>query len=397
MKQTKRDKTEFSYLHEAYKYFKRKNYTGAAIILEQAKGSLQNNHYGLFLQAVSLLYANDFSSAGSVIDTIQRINPSYTPFIQLKAFLALKSSSGREEALANYISALEKNPSDKFLRKGLHLIETSADFNKFQREIKISDLVYIPKPKGKIKYFETDKYSGKNFVYRIFGFPYSKYLYALLSILVVSGIALIIFKYGFNFTAKNDEVRLSAASLNTIDMTELRGASFGIINKISKEKTPEFYPTEDVLINDFNEARRLMKRGDFNKAALILNKISNSNASFPVKEKTEFLISFIIDSDERVYDNIDMNRITEKPYLFRGCGLRLTGKALNVKETKDGTVFSMMIDYDEKTVKGICEIYDYSKSVINNGDTVEVKGIFIFNIGKSGIPYILAEKITVVK
>ena len=55
-----------------------------------------------------------------------------------------------------------------------------------------------------------------------------------------------------------------------------------------------------------------------------------------------------------------------------------------------------MVDYDGKTVKGICEIYDYSKTAINNGDTVEVKGIFIFNIGKDGIPYILSEKITIV-
>ena len=400
MKQTKRDKAEFSYLHEAYKYFKRKNYTGAAIILEQAKGSLNNSHndpYGLFLQAVCFLYSNDFPSANSVIEAIQRIDPSYIPFIQLKAFLALKSSTAREEALANYISALEKIPSDKLLRKGLNLIETSADFNKFQREIKISDLVDIPKPKGKIKYFKAYKYSGRDLRYKTSGFSYSKLVYVLLSVLLVSIIALIIFKCGDKFTAKEDAIRLSDANLKIIDMTELGGSGFGIINKINKEKTPEFYPSEDTLLRDFNEAKRLMKKGDFNKAALLLNKISNSNASFPVKEKSEFLIRFIIDSDERVYDNIDIKQIGEKPYLFRGHRLKLTGKAVNVKENKDGNAFSVMIDYDGKNVKGICEIYDYSKTVINNGDTVEVKGVFILNIGKGGVPYILSEKILVVK
>ena len=406
MKQVKRDKTEFNYLHEAYKYFKRKNYTGAVIILEQAKDSLRNDHYGLFLHAVSLLYSNDFLSAGSVIEAIQRINPSYIPFIQLKAFLALKSSTDREEALANYISALEKNPSDKLLRKGLHLIETSADFSKFQREIKISDLVHIPKPKGKIRYLKAYKYSREDLRedlrHRTSRFSYNKLIYVLLMFLIVSIIALVIFKLGFKFADlkfinKKDEISLSAGSLNTIDMTELRGSGFGLINKINKEKTPEFYPSEDALLRDFNEAKQLMKKGDFNKAALILNKISNSNASFSAKEKSEFLIRFIIDSDERVYDNIDMKQIAEKPYLFRGCSLRLSGKAANVKENKDAIAFSVMIDYDGKSVKGICEIYDYSKSAINNGDTVEVKGIFILNIGKEGVPYILAEKISVIK
>jgi tetratricopeptide (TPR) repeat protein len=398
MKQSKRDKTEFSYLHEAYRYFKRKNYTGAAIILEQAKGSLRDDDYRYFLQAVCLLYSNDFVSANSVIETIQRINPSYLPFIQLKAFLGLKSSSGREEALSYYISALEKNPADKLLRRGLYLIEKSEDFNIFQREIKISDLVHIPKPKGKIRYLRTLKYSGKDLRPGASVFSNSRLVYALISVLVVilSVILLVIFKPGCNLTTKQ-ETAPNKKNLDAIDMTELSGAGFGLINKINKDKTPEFYPSEDVLIRDFNEARRLMKNGEFNKAAIMLNKILNSNASFPVKEKSDFLIRFIIDSDDRVYENIDMKQIAEKPYLYRGFSLIMTGKAANVKENTDGTAFSVMVDYDGKSVKGICEVYDYSKSSINNGDTVEVKGVFILNIGKEGTPYILSEKTSVIK
>ncbi|MCL1833453.1 MAG: hypothetical protein FWG49_03020 [Leptospirales bacterium] len=395
----KKDKTEFSHLHEAYNYFKRKNYTGAAIILEQAKGKLQNDSYGLFLQAVSLLYSDDFSSANSIIETIQRIDPSYMPFIQLKAFLALKSSSGREEALAYYISALEKNPADALLRKGLNLIEKSEDFNKFQREIKISDLVHIPKPKGEVKYSKSYKYSREGLRNKASRFLNNKLIYALLAVIIVgvSVTLFMIFKGKLKSTTDGIPISLSKTSLNAIDMTELRGAGYGIINKINKERTPEFYPSEDVLIRDFNEAKLLMKKGAFNKAAVILNKISNSNAAYPVKEKSEFLIKFIIDSDERVYDDIDMKQIAEKPYLYRGCGLKLIGKAVNVKESRDGTAFSVMIDYDGKSVKGICEIYDYSKDAVNDGDTVEVRGVFMLNIGKEGTPYILSKKTSTLK
>jgi DNA-binding Xre family transcriptional regulator len=336
-------------------------------------------------------------SANSVIETIERINPSYIPYIQLKAFLAIKSSSGREEALANYISALEKNPSDKFLRKGLNLIEKATDFSKFQREIKISDLVHIPKPKEKNSSFKAYKYSGKNLRSGTFRFKFNKLIYLLLFLIVIVSIISLIIFMPFNFTSKEDKIGLSAANLNTIDMTELGGIGFGVINKINKEKTPEFYPSEDALIRDFNEARRLMKKGEFNKAAIILNKISNSNAGFQVKERCDFLIKFILDSDERVYDDIDMNRIGEKPYLYRGCALKLIGKVANLKETNTGTSFSVMIDYDGKSVKGICEIYDYAKSVIKNGNIVEVKGVFVLNIGKVGTPYILSKKISILK
>lgn len=145
MKQSS-DNNRFHHLHEAYSSFKKKNYINAVIILDKLKDTGREDQYTLFLLAVSLLYSNSFTVANSVMEKIQRISPSYTPFIQLKTFLALKSSSSREEAISAYISALERNSSDRLLRKGLHAVESTSDFYRYQKEAKISDLVYIPKP-----------------------------------------------------------------------------------------------------------------------------------------------------------------------------------------------------------------------------------------------------------
>jgi len=404
MKQSK-DKNTFHHLHEAYISFQKKNYTNAIIILEQTKDSGREDHYALFLQAVSLLYSNNFPAANNVMEKIQRINPSYTPFIQLKSFLALKSSVRREDALSAYIAALEKNSSDKLLRKGLRAVEESSDFYKYQKEAKISDLVFIPKPgakeSSKNSFFESERFARGRDIRR--GRNRISAINPLFAVAVILGIILFstavvfyLYRDKLNFTKENDAVKLTTESQSKIDMVDISGSGYGIINRINQEKTPEFYPSGDNLISEFNEARLLMKKGYFNKAIIILNRIANSNASFPVKEKSDFLIRFIMESDERVYEEIDLKLINEKPYLFRGSAVKFTGKAANVKEIKSGTAFSVMIGFDGNNFKGVCEVYDTAKGIVHNGDIIEVQGMFILNIGKSSAPYISAEKVSVI-
>jgi len=400
MKQS-RDKNTFHHLHEAYRSFQKKNYTNAIIILEQVKDSGQEDYYALFLQAVSLLYSNNFSAANNMMEKIQRINPSYTPFIQLKSFLALKSAVSREAALAAYVSGMEKNSSDRLLRKGLRAVEEAPDFYKYQREVKIADLVSIPKPGKRDLFSESDRYARRIQVSRGRGsiFPDIKPFYAAIFLLVIITAAALttfyIYRDKLNFGNNSESVKLSSDSLNKIDMIDISGSGYGIINKINQEKTPEFYSSGDALLGDFNEARLLVKKGLFNRAIIILNRIANSNASFPVKEKSDFLIRFIMESYDRIYEEIDLKQINEKPYLYRGSAVKYTGKAANVKETKAGTAFSIMIGFDGNNFKGICEVYDSSKGMVGNGDIVEVRGLFILNIGKSTAPYITAEKVSV--
>ena len=322
MKQSK-DKNTFHHLHEAYRSYQKKNYTNAIIILEQTRDTGHDDYYGLFLQAVCFLYSNNFQAANNVMERIQRINPAYTPFIQLKSFLALKSSATREAALSAYISALEKKSSDKLLRKGLRGVEESQDFYKFQKETKLTDLVKIPRPGKNRALFESDRFARRIEVARA-GKSYlslNPLITAVIIVVIIScaaGVALYKYRDNFSLFSDSNAVRVNSESLDKIDMADISGSGYGIINRINQEKTPEFYPSGDTLLNDFNEARLLMKKGFFNKAIIILNKIANSNASFPVKEKSDFLIRFIMESDDRVYEEIDLKQINEKPYLYRG-------------------------------------------------------------------------------
>ena len=322
-------RNSFRYLHEAYRAFKKKNYTKALIILERAGNSGYEDHYGLFLQALCLLYSNNFPAANSVMEKIQRINSFYTPFIQLKSFLSLKSSTSREEALQGYISALEKNSSDRLLRKGMKVVEDTPDFYRYQKEAKISDLVYIPKPGDKER---DSNYSGlKERIGAIYvrksGRKPVMTMVAIMAVILTMVLTLVYLTWGrkYFFQDKN-RVRLDSDSIKKIEMVDISGSNYGLINRISREKTHEFYASGEALTADFTEARMLMKKGHFNKALLILNRIANSNASYPVKEKSDFLVRFIMDSPERIYEETELKKINDKPWIYRGWALKFTDR-----------------------------------------------------------------------
>lgn len=390
----------FRYQHEAYRAFRKKNYAKAIIILERGRDSGHEDHYSLFLHALCLLYSNNFTAVNPVMEKIEKISPSYSPFIQLKTFLALKSSTSREEAIQAYISGLEKKSSDRLLRSGLKHVENAPDFYKYQKEARITGLVYVPKPgdvdkpgnflhlKAPLQIRRTGRHVQGTSPLRFF-------VYVGVAIISVAVSVVLVNRGIVYFSHDKNAVRLDSESQNRIDMVDISGSAYGLINRISQEKMPEFYASGEALTRDFSEARLLVKKGLFNKALLLLNKIANSNASYPVKEKSDFLVRFIMDSPERIYEEISLSGINAKPWLYRGSAVRFTGKAVNVRENRNGASFSVMIGFDGKNFSGICDVFNPVTGIVSNGNTVEVMGIYIMSVGNRPAPYVSAEKVRV--
>ncbi len=388
----------FNYINEAYRSFKKKNYENAVIILEKGYSSGDTSPYSLFLLAVSLIYSNNFSRAGIILDHIQRVDPLYEPFVQLKSFISLKSAVSREEAMHIYVAALEKLPADALLRKALRILEDSKDFSTLQKNIKLHELVHIPAPGKKfypVKIFSSEK-----------GRIRHRRKYILPVIILVSACILCVILFALsplNYSSlvssfKQDRHNSNKSDIaGKVDMVDIGGAGYGIVDRINSTKTPEFYASGDVVISEFNEARKLLKSGEFNKGVMILNRIINSNASFMVKEKCEFLIKYVMDSDERTYEEIDIAKLNNKPYLYRGSSVVISGKAANMKQVKGGKSFTLMVGYDGRNFNGITLVFDSENTPIENGEMVEVKGLFITGMGKGNVPYISGEKIVKIK
>lgn len=387
----------FKILKEAYRSFTRKQYANAAVILEKSIQSFPDNPYPLFLLAVTRLYSADLAGANVVMEKLQRVNSSYVPFLQLRAFMGLKSAVNREQAISVYLNAIEKAPHDKLLLKGLRQCEDLNNFASFQKNSRITDLVAIKGP-GIVNMPEVpfrQRAKVKPSVRRSNRLVKTAAVVFVLFAAVAAGlyIAGIHIPEGI----RDKVVTINSADAAKIDMVDISGSGYGLIDRINRQPVKEFYTSPDVMISEFNEARRLMKRGEFNKAAVILNRIINSNASQVVKEKCEFLVRFMVDSDDRVYEKPDIKAIQEKPYLYRGSAFELEGKTANVKKFGNGTGFTLMVDYDGKNFRWIAQVFTSEADAVENGDNVKVQGVYIAGIGAESRAYISSAKVVVIK
>jgi tetratricopeptide (TPR) repeat protein len=388
----------YQYIKEAYKAFKKGNYSNASIILEKASGAGIGDAYAVFLLALSYLYNGEFARSETSLNRLEKIDSIYPPFMQLRAFLALKSSASPDEAVSSYISSLEKIPADKTLKRSLIKIEKNRDFYKLQKKAKIADFVDIPAPgrgNSRVKY-GAGRGSNKKEAEGIISNRSGIIFVSLFIVIIISASVLYFYRDKvLELIDYGGSSGVNISGLEKIDMINLSGSGYGLVNKVSKEASPEFYISGDQVRNDFNRARLLIKEGEMNRAIIILNRIMNSNSSFIVKEKTEFLIRFIIESDERKYEKIKYEEIILKPWLYRGASVLISGQAVNVRDSAKGTGLSILVEFDGRNFKGAIDAFCKTPVQVKDGDTIEVMGVFYPEIGKNKRPFVSVERLMV--
>ena len=130
-------KKDYIILREAYKYFRKKRYNEAILILEKIISIETQSPYSYFLLCVSYLLSNRFSDADLIMKRLRRTAPEFLPFVQLEAFLFLKAAPNSQSALLKYIEELEKFPNEKYLTTSLKVLQRVTDFESFQKSARL--------------------------------------------------------------------------------------------------------------------------------------------------------------------------------------------------------------------------------------------------------------------
>ncbi len=380
---TRRKVRNFQYTREAYRSIQKKQYGNAVAILEKSGESGLQSEYNLFLMSLALVYNSEFQRAGATLARIERLDPCYIPYVQLKSFLSLKSAATREQAIGIYIEALETVTSDRLLKKILREIENTSDFPSFQKNARLQSFVAIPKP--------SEKSTASVSINPRKRLKAGWVILALFTAAVSSVLFLNrekILKYaGMGSSVETVKIK------SDIDSLTLGNADYGLLNRINREKTPEFYHSRTDVISDFNRARSLIKDRKYNEALVILNRINNSNVNYIAREKVEFLIKFVIDADERKYAPADFARIKASPHLYRGVSIQAKGRTANVQIGRKGTSFTLMADYSNDRFSEVVGVFSKNRIELKNGEMVNVRGIFIPVKNQFGKSYISAESL----
>jgi hypothetical protein len=385
-------------LTEAFKAFRKKRFSEAIILLEKIITQRTKEPYPHFLLCVSYLLCNKFGDADIMIKKIRAADPAFLPLKQLENFLLLKSASSIDEVLTICIEKLEHYPDDKYFKRMLQHLHKVKNFNIFQKKAKLTDFVYIPKPKSvKIStdynsaYIKPD--SKKRNYNRSRRSKFKKISFIMLIIFTLAGTAYYLYYINPQLLMQQNKEDKTSLPIDNINIDILQ---YELIDKILKLKPPVFYYSNNELINDFNKAKNLIKSEKYNEAIIIINKISNSNANYRVKERNEFLLKYISNIEFKKYDAIPVVEVLQKPYLYKGSFVRWDGKMANLKTSDNKMQFSLLIDY-KKENKFSAVIDVYSGKVykdIKNGDIVSLEGVIINTIGTNNRIYFAADKIT---
>jgi len=386
-----KENAKFKILKTAYALLKKGEVKSAISLLEQVVTSFgQEEPYPYFLLAVAYLYNDKFDFANTIINRLRKNNPDYLPLVQLQGFMNFKSATVSGSALNTYLSLYEKYPNDKTIKKTLELIRRSKNFNKFQKVARLNDFVKIPSPPSHLKKIHENIKKTNNAVRK------NKSSFPIKNILIVSVFAIAIFFVSFYFIKRYlNQMDQSASQkvFKDLNYVNLESSNSNLLNRINKKEYPEFYLSSKIVNYDFHRAKRLIKTKKYNEALKILNKLYNSNVNFAVKEKINFLIKFVMDLDDRVFQKIPYKKIMEKPYLYHGSAITFKGKIANIRNKTKSKSFNLLVNYKQDgTFSGILDVYLATKEKIKNGDTLKVEGLFIYT-GSKDKSYLSAKNI----
>jgi len=138
-----------------------------------------------------------------------------------------------------------------------------------------------------------------------------------------------------------------------------------------------FTLTRNEVIEHYEEARRLFLQRRDDAARVTANRIVQSNASEPVKNRARLLISYMEEPGfDTLHDRFSLSDVIAQPFLYEDVHVIWRGMASNLDVQPNSTSFNLLVGYydDRRIVEGIVRV-DYGFAIpVNTESAVEVLG-----------------------
>ncbi len=371
----------FYILREAWNSFRRKNYEEVCLVLEKLNEPEPLHPYPCFLHAAALLYSGRLGRAGQLLSVLENLWPDYLPGVELRTFLQMKSASSRDEGLEAFMSALKKHPRDRNLLLGAAIVKNTDDFLSMQKTARLQDFVPVKAPDRDVFMKKTvlvsegrnrlskpeSRHTSAYFKKKFSGLWHKLYAFRYLIMAAVTAAAVLTGIYAaFSHDHKKAGTEKLEAALNE---AVIYGPSSGLIRPEAGPEAKVKYSSTEELTEDFSLAKKLIRKGECNRAVLLLNRIRESNGSFSARDRADFLLSFISSMEDRVFEIPDPADLAARGWMYRGWAAMLEGTAENVRSARGNQTFKL-----RGTIKADV-FYDMDRPELKDGDSAAVKGI----------------------
>jgi tetratricopeptide (TPR) repeat protein len=104
------------------------------------------------------------------------------------------------------------------------------------------------------------------------------------------------------------------------------------------------------VLDAYAEGRKRFAEGRDEAAKLALNRVLESNASEPVKNKARLLLSYTEPPGfDTLKDRYSYQEVRADPFLYRDCYVLWRGMAANVEQLDQGVLLDFLVGYDTRT------------------------------------------------
>ncbi|MDR3146282.1 MAG: tetratricopeptide repeat protein [Treponema sp.] len=346
-------------LTRAVRLLRRRKYGEVVQILQPEIVRYHDHFRYYYILAFACLRLKDFRGAYDYYSRARNIKMREPGVLLGLAALYLRRGD-TDRAIDLYLEVQELEPRNPVAGKALKIIRRYSGSDKLFTWIETGNLpkLYPPLPR-------------EPFSLRRLGIP------ALLALAVLGGAGGILY---------------AAGVFPRIPQTGIReGLQDTVLEREDRETPVEaggsyrYILTRNQVLESYAEARSLFTERRDEAAKVALNRIIESNASEPIKNKARLLLSYTeAPGFDTLKDRFRYADVIREPVLYRDCYVIWRGMASNLKESEGSTSFDFLVGYDTRSIlEGIVPVdFDFPMAV-NPERPLEVLG-YIVPVAASG-------------
>ncbi|MCQ2572355.1 MAG: hypothetical protein MJ182_00485 [Treponema sp.] len=339
-------------LHQARKEMARRHFGQAIKILESGAEIYQENADYYILLGTACLYAGDVGTSYAYYQKARKINLTNVTLLLGQAAIFLRRGD-TEKAINYYIEVLENEPGNKTARDAMEFIRVHGDYTTICRWVDT----------GRIEQF-----------FPKIGVNPDKILYG--TVLAVFCIAGSLFALSFA-GRKTKNITGPRMDLSSIQLTQEEKTNSQ--NKDLSSVTCHYILSEKEITSSYEKALKYFQENDDNHAQIEINRILNSNASLPIRQKANILMGYLsVPGFDNLIYSPDFKVVEKDPDLYLDCYVIWSGRVSDVIESESSYEARFLIGYDTmKNLDGIITVKFSSKIFIESDKPVKILGKLI--------------------
>jgi tetratricopeptide (TPR) repeat protein len=334
-------------LKKAVNLTRRGKYDESIKMLEAEVFRYQDSFSYYHILGISCLYAGDFGGAHTYFSKAKNIK-FRSPLTLLGLALLYLRRGETDRALDIYLDVQDIEPDNNIAKKALKIIRKYSGGESLAAWIEQGKLsaLYPPLPRAGISINPVP--------------------------LIAAGIILAVLAGIFLGIKRVPVFQRGGLNESILAQTERE-------NPVESGGSYRYILTSDQVLASYTEARNLFNQYHDEKAKRELNRILESNASAPIKNKALLLRSYTqTPGFDTLKDHFTYTEVSGDPLLYRDCFVLWKGSAANIKTGEDKTSFDLLVGYDTRTImEGAVTVELEFPTTINTVEPLEVLGYIV--------------------